>query len=54
MLEMNAEQWRGALGDYHDGPTWLRNGYIVAITRRVDGEYTEEFQDRSAGYVRRA
>jgi len=51
VLEMSAEQWRGALGDYHDGPTWRRNGYIVAITRRVGGEYTEEFQERWAAYV---
>ncbi len=52
VLEMDAEQWRGALGDYYDGPTWRRNGYIVAITKRVKGEYTEEFQERWAGYVR--
>ncbi len=30
----------------------IRNGYIVAITKRVKGEYTEEFQDRWAAYIR--
>lgn len=53
-LEMDPEQWRTALGDYVDGPSWTRNGYIVAITKRRDGEYTEEFQDRWRPYVREA
>lgn len=52
VLEMNPEQWRAALGSYYEGPTWRRNGYIVAITKRVGGEYTEEFQERWAGLVR--
>jgi hypothetical protein len=54
LLEMSPEEWRGALGSYVDGPTWGRNGYIVAITRRREGEYTMEFQDRWAGFVREA
>jgi len=53
VLEMDADQWRGALGDYYEGPTWRPNGYIVAITKRVRGEYTEKFQDRWAEYVRK-
>ncbi len=53
VLEMDADQWRDALGDYYEGPTWRRNGYIVAITKRLKGEYTEEFQERWAEYVRK-
>ena len=53
-LEMNADQWREALGDYCEGDTWRSNGYIVAITQRRGGEYTETFQDRWARHVRRA
>ena len=48
------KQRREALGSYYEGPTWRRNGYIVAVTKRVDGEYTEEFQDRWAGFVKPA
>ncbi len=51
VLEMDAAQWQEALGDYYGGPGWYRNGYIVAITKRKQGEYTEEFQERWAGYV---
>jgi len=51
VLEMNAEQWREALGDHYVSPSWPRNGYIVAITKRVKGEYTEEFQDRWAPFI---
>jgi hypothetical protein len=51
VLEMNPEQWREALGDYYEGSNWRRNGYIVAITKRVKGEYTEEFQDRWAPFI---
>lgn len=54
VLELDPEQWREALGSYYEGPTWRRNGYIVAITKRVKGEYTEEFQDRWVKHVRRA
>ena len=54
LLEMTPEQWRGALGDYVDGPRWRTNGYIVAITRRQSGDYTTEFQDRWAPFVRPA
>ena len=46
VLEMDADQWREALKDHYVSPSWPRNGYIVAITKRVKGEYTEEFQDR--------
>jgi transcriptional regulator with XRE-family HTH domain len=53
VLEMNPEQWREALGDYFEGPSWRRNGYIVALTKRVSGEYTEEFQDRWAAFIRK-
>ncbi len=53
VLEMDAGQWREALGDYYEGPTWRRNGYIVAITKRVRGEYTEKFQERWEEYVRK-
>ena len=52
LLEMSPEEWREALGSFVHGPTWRRNGYIVAITRRREGEYTMEFQDRWAGLVR--
>ena len=52
VLEMTPEEWREALGDYFDGSGWRRNGYIVAITKRVKGEYTEEFQDRWGQYIR--
>ena len=52
--EFGADQWREALGTYFSRPTWRRNGYIVAITKRVKGDYTEEFQDRWAPHVRRA
>lgn len=54
VLELDADQWQEALGDYYGGPGWYRNGYIVAITKRKRGEYTEEFQERWAGYVRKA
>lgn len=54
VLEMNAEQWQEALGEYYGGAGWHRNGYIVAITKRKEGEYTEEFQERWAGFVREA
>lgn len=54
VLEMNAEQWQEALGEYYGGAGWHRNGYIVAITKRKEGEYTEDFQERWAGYVREA
>jgi transcriptional regulator with XRE-family HTH domain len=53
VLEMTAEEWRAALGEYVDSDSWRRNDYIVAITRRRDGSYTEEFQDRWAPYVRK-
>ena len=33
-------------------PSWRLNGYIVAITKRVKGEYTEEFQDRWAAFIK--
>ena len=51
LLEMSPKEWRQALGDYVDGPSWRRNGYIVAITKRVEGKYTEEFQERWGGMV---
>ena len=52
-LEMTLDQWRTALGKYYYGwSNWQRHGYIVAITRRRGGEYTEEFQRRWARYVR--
>ena len=51
VLEMDADEWREALGDYADGPTWHRNGYIVPVTKMRDREYTEEFKDRWAPYV---
>jgi hypothetical protein len=54
VLEMNAEQWREALRDHYLSPAWPRNGYIVAITKRVKGEYTEEFQDRWAEFIKPA
>ncbi len=54
VLEMNAEQWQEALGEYYGGPAWHRNGYIVAITKRKEGEYTEEFQERWGRFVREA
>jgi hypothetical protein len=54
LLEMTPEQWRDALGDYVEGSGWLRNGYIVAITSRREGRYTEEFQERWRHLVREA
>ena len=51
LLEMTPGQWREALGSYAEGSTWPRNGYIVAVTRRRRGRYTEEFQDRWAPFV---
>ncbi len=53
LLEMSPDEWRGALGRYGGSPSWERNGYVVAITQRRAGDYTEEFQDRWASYVRR-
>ena len=52
VLELDTKAWQEALGGYHGGPGWYRNGYIVAVTKRKQGEYTEEFQERWAGYVR--
>jgi transcriptional regulator with XRE-family HTH domain len=52
-LEMDAQQWRAALGDYVHGSTWYRNGYIVPVTKMREGEYTEEFKERWAPYARR-
>jgi transcriptional regulator with XRE-family HTH domain len=52
LLEMTPEDWRRALGRYAAGRTWRTNGYVVAITRRQGGEYSEEFQARWAGFVR--
>ena len=54
VLEMNPDQWREALGDHYESSSWRRNGYIVAITKRVKGEYTEEFQDRWAPFIKPA
>jgi hypothetical protein len=53
-LEMSPKQWRKALGDYYRGPNWRANGYVVAITHRREGEYTEEFQPRWRKYIRKA
>jgi len=53
-LELDADEWREALGDHADGPGWRRNGFIVPVTRMRDGEYTEEFKDRWAPFVKRA
>jgi len=53
LLELSPDEWRGALGRYGRSPSWERNGYVVAITQRRDGDYTEEFQDRWVRYVRR-
>lgn len=50
-LEMGPKEWRRALGDYVDGPTWRRNGYVTAITRMQRGRYTMEFKDRWAPHV---
>jgi hypothetical protein len=54
LLEMTPEQWRRALGRYVKRGKWRQNGYIVAITRRRGGEYTEEFQPRWERYVKAA
>jgi transcriptional regulator with XRE-family HTH domain len=55
LLEMGPEEWRGALGDHVvHGSSWRRNGYIVAITKRKEGEYGTEFQDRWAPFVKGA
>jgi hypothetical protein len=53
VLEMTPVQWREALGSYFEGSTWRSNGYIVAITKRKKGEYTELFQDRWGKWVRK-
>jgi hypothetical protein len=47
-------QWKEAPGESYGGAGWHRNGHIVAITKRKEGEYREEFQERWAGYVREA
>ena len=54
LLEMSPEEWRTALGAYGRSPSWERNGYVVAITQRRGGDYTEEFQERWSRYVRPA
>lgn len=54
VLELDAAQWQEALGEYYGGAGWYRNGYVVAITKKKDGEYTEEFQERWGKYVREA
>jgi len=51
-LEMTPGEWREALGSYVEGETWRRNGYVVAITHRRKGKYTEQFQPRWRSYVR--
>jgi transcriptional regulator with XRE-family HTH domain len=53
-LEMDPDEWRDALGDYGESPSWPRHGYITSITRMRDGEYTEEFKDRWAAHVKKA
>ena len=53
-LEMTPNQWSEAVGNYSKTSRWPRHGYIVAITRRQKGEYTEEFQKRWRDYVRPA
>lgn len=52
VLEMTPDQWRESLGDYYEGDTWRTNGYIVAITKRRKGVYTEEFQERWGKWVK--
>ncbi len=52
-LEMTPDQWREALGSYYLGRTWRPNGYIVAVTKRKKGHYTEEFQERWAQWVKK-
>jgi len=52
VLELDAEASQEALGDDYDSSGWHSNGYIVAVTKRKQGEYTEAFQERWAGYVR--
>lgn len=52
-LEMGPDEWRDALGDYGESPSWPRHGYITSITKMRDGEYTEEFKDRWAPFVKR-
>jgi len=51
-LEMTPEEWREALGEYADSDAWRTSGYVGAVTRRRSGEYTEEFQDRWAPFIR--
>ena len=53
-LEMTLEEWRAVLGRCYSSGNWERHGYVVAITRRHDGRYTEEFQPRWRGHVRPA
>jgi len=53
LLELSPNEWREALGRYGRSPSWERNGYVVAITQRRGGDYTEEFQERWSRYVRR-
>ena len=54
VLEMNPDQWRQALGTYYEHGMWRQNGYIVAITKRKGGHYTEKFQRRWADHVKNA
>ena len=53
-LEMTLEEWRAVLGRCYSSGNWERHGYVVAITRRHDGRYTEEFQPRWRDHVRPA
>jgi hypothetical protein len=53
VLEMTADQWRRALGDYATGENWQRYGLVTKLTRTVQGQPTEEFLDRWAGCVRK-
>ena len=51
-LEMSPEEWRDALGEYVEGPTWIKNGYVTAITHMRGRRYTTQFKKRWAPCVK--
>lgn len=54
IVELTAEQWTAALGDYASGDNWQRYGLVTRLTRTRNGAPTEEFLPRWAAHVRPA
>ena len=51
-LDMDADQWKTALGDYYYGK-WEQNGYATRLTSTSGGAPTERFVARWASHVTR-